>query len=229
MRERDTAKTAIRILNNTEHPTKHLYTSLMYDHYVTKPNTPKPMYIRAMEYLGRFGIDTRKIEPTPAFMSMPWKETDEDRIDLTLMEIPKKAESERYRREATKIIREKYESHENIYIDGSKKDKRAGYVVITPNRTYRRKVHQQNTVFSTEQEAIIKAIWLTERTQRDKVIITDSLSTLMAIKVNNHTKNPKTMKLREMMVRLKKQITLMWVPGHTRKRASRRGSKSSAG
>jgi hypothetical protein len=64
MRERDMAMTAIRILSNTEHPTRHLYTSLMYDHYVTKPNTPKPICIRAMEYLGRFGIDARKIEPT---------------------------------------------------------------------------------------------------------------------------------------------------------------------
>jgi hypothetical protein len=67
MRERDTAKTAIRILTNTEHPTRHLYTSLMYDHYVTKPNTPKPMCIGAMVYLGRFKIDARKIEPTSAF------------------------------------------------------------------------------------------------------------------------------------------------------------------
>jgi hypothetical protein len=61
MRERDTTKTAIRILTNTEHPTRHLYTSRIYDHYATKPSTPKPMFIRAMEYLGRFGIDTRKI------------------------------------------------------------------------------------------------------------------------------------------------------------------------
>jgi hypothetical protein len=56
MRERDTAKTAIRILTNTEHPTRHLYTSRIYDHYATKP-----MFIRAKEYLGRFEIDTRKI------------------------------------------------------------------------------------------------------------------------------------------------------------------------
>jgi ribonuclease HI len=46
------------------------------------------------------------------------------------------------------------------------------------------------------------------------VIITDSLSTLTAIKRNNHTKNPKTIKLREMMDRLKKQITFLWIPGH---------------
>jgi ribonuclease HI len=46
------------------------------------------------------------------------------------------------------------------------------------------------------------------------VKISDSLSTMMAINGKNHTKNPKTIKLREMMYRLKKQITLLWVPGH---------------
>jgi hypothetical protein len=61
------AKTAIRILTNTEHPTRHLYTSRIYDQYATKPSTPKPMFIRAMEYLGRFQIDTRKIEPQPSW------------------------------------------------------------------------------------------------------------------------------------------------------------------
>jgi hypothetical protein len=41
------------------------------------------------------------------------------------------------------------------------------------------------------------------------VIITDSLSTLTAINGNNHIKNPKTIKLREMMDRNRKQITLL--------------------
>jgi hypothetical protein len=68
--------------------------------------------------------------------------------------------------EAAKILqKKKYETHEKIYTNGSKKDE----------------VHQHSTVFSTEQEVIIKAIWLTAGTQRDKVIITDSLSTLTAI------------------------------------------------
>jgi hypothetical protein len=62
------AKIAIRILPNTEHPTRHLYTSRIYHHYATTPSTPKPMFIRTMKYPGRFGIDTRKIKPTPTFM-----------------------------------------------------------------------------------------------------------------------------------------------------------------
>jgi hypothetical protein len=90
MRERDTAKTVIRILTNTEH-----LTSRIYDHYANKPSTPKPMFIRAMEYLGRFGIDTRKIEPTPTFNKPPWKEMDENLIDIIHTGIPKGSGSER--------------------------------------------------------------------------------------------------------------------------------------
>jgi hypothetical protein len=60
-----------------------------------------------MEYLGRFGIGTRKIEPTPTFMRPLWKEMDEDRIHLILTGIPKGSGSERFRREAAKIIQEK--------------------------------------------------------------------------------------------------------------------------
>jgi ribonuclease HI len=46
------------------------------------------------------------------------------------------------------------------------------------------------------------------------VIITDSLNTLTVTNGSNRTNNPKTIKLREMMDRNKKQITLLWVPGH---------------
>jgi hypothetical protein len=58
---------------------------------------------------------------------------DEDRIDLILTGIPKGSGSENYRREAAKIIQEKYERHEKIYTDGSKKDERAGYAVTKPH------------------------------------------------------------------------------------------------
>jgi hypothetical protein len=51
---------------------------------------------------------------------------DEDRIDLILTGILKGSGSERFRREAAKILQEKYERHLKIYTDGSKKDERAG-------------------------------------------------------------------------------------------------------
>jgi hypothetical protein len=43
-------------------------------------------------------------------MRPPWKEMDEDRIDLILTGITKRSGSERFRREAARIIQEKYET-----------------------------------------------------------------------------------------------------------------------
>jgi hypothetical protein len=57
---------------------------------------------------------------------------DENCIDLILTGIPKGSGSERFRREAAKIIQEKYERYQKIYTDGSKKDERAGYAGYEP-------------------------------------------------------------------------------------------------
>jgi hypothetical protein len=64
----------------------------------------------------KMSFNKLKIKPTPTFVRPPWKEMDEDRIDLILTGIPKGSGSERFRREAAKIIQEKYERHVKIYI-----------------------------------------------------------------------------------------------------------------
>jgi ribonuclease HI len=42
------------------------------------------------------------------------------------------------------------------------------------------------------------------------------LSTIMAASGNNHTKNPKTKKIKQHMDKRKGNVTLCWVPGHAR-------------
>jgi hypothetical protein len=54
----------------------------------------------------------------------------------------------------------------------------------------------QNTVYSAEEEAINKAIYVTQRTGEWRVITMDSLSTQMAVKDNINSKNPITLSLR---------------------------------
>jgi hypothetical protein len=58
-------------------------------------------------------------------MRPPWIEIDGDRIDLILTGIPKGSRSERFRKEAARILQEKYDRHVKKYTDGSKKDERA--------------------------------------------------------------------------------------------------------
>jgi hypothetical protein len=56
---------------------------------------------------------------------------------------------------------EKYNEHIN---DESKKDEKVGCVVITPDQKLRKRIKPQNTVYNAEQVAIIKAIYVTKRT-----------------------------------------------------------------
>jgi ribonuclease HI len=46
------------------------------------------------------------------------------------------------------------------------------------------------------------------------VIFTDSLSFMMVTSGNNHSKNPKTRKIRQLMDERKRNVTVCWVPGH---------------
>jgi ribonuclease HI len=46
------------------------------------------------------------------------------------------------------------------------------------------------------------------------VIITDSLSTMMAVSDRKRSKNPKTQTIRKLMDKKPSNITLLWVPRH---------------
>jgi hypothetical protein len=73
-----------------------------------------------------------------------------------------------------------YNERLNIFKDGSLKDERVDYVIVTPETTIKNQIRSQTTIFSAEQEAIIKAIYISKG-KRANVIATDSLSTMMAV------------------------------------------------
>jgi hypothetical protein len=100
----------------------------------------------------------------------------------------------RFHTETARTIEEKYRKHIKIYTDGSKKDGEVG-----PKSQIRKRLQPQNTVFSIKQEVIIKAIQVSERMNDRRVIITDSLSTLMAIEETKNQKNPKIRRLRKIL------------------------------
>jgi hypothetical protein len=61
----------------------------------------------------------------------------------------------------------------------------------------KKRIRSQNRIYSAEQKAIIKTIGTTRTSNKKRVILTDSLSTLMATERNGDTKNPKTRILRK--------------------------------
>jgi regulator of extracellular matrix RemA (YlzA/DUF370 family) len=75
----------------------------------------------------------------------------------------------------------------------------AGYAIVKEKHTIKKRILPQNTVFSAEQSAIIGAIQSKNVRRHKKVIITDSLRTIMAAVSHTTTKNPKIQTIRKML------------------------------
>jgi hypothetical protein len=89
-----------------------------------------------------------------------------------------------------RTLDEDYGKHVKIYTDGSKMGDKVGYAIVKEEHTKR--ILPQNTVLSAEQSAIIGVIQSEKNSRHEIMIITDSLSTIMAAESRTPTKNPKT-------------------------------------
>jgi hypothetical protein len=69
---------------------------------------------------------------------------------------------------------------------------KVGYAIVKEEHTIKKRILPQNTVFSAKQCAIIGAIQSEKNSRHEIVIITDSLSTIIAAESRTPTKNPKT-------------------------------------
>jgi hypothetical protein len=65
------------------------------------------------------------------------------------------------RAETAKILQKKYNEHIKIYTEESKKYGKFGCVVITSDQKFKKRPKPQNTVYSAEQQALIKANYVT--------------------------------------------------------------------
>jgi hypothetical protein len=75
---------------------------------------------------------------------------------------------------------EKYEEYDQIYTDGSLKDDKVGFAIITNNKIIKKKMRSHSSIYSVEQQAIITAIESTTQTDKPTIIAMDSLSSLLA-------------------------------------------------
>jgi hypothetical protein len=122
-----------------------------------------------------------------------------------LMRNPKGIKSYKIlRRKSKKKLEEKYNERIKIYTDGSKKDG----AVITSDQKFRKRLKPGNTVYSAEQETIIKAIYVTQGISERQVIITNSLSTLMTVEGDLNSKSPKILSLIKLMDKKSEKVTL---------------------
>jgi ribonuclease HI len=113
-----------------------------------------------------------------------------------------------------RTLDEDYEKHVKIFTNGSKMGDKVGYAIVKEEHTINKRILPQNTVFSAEQSANIGVIQSERNNRHEIVIITDSLSMIMAAESRTSTKNPKTQTIRKMLDHKGPRITLLWVPSH---------------
>jgi hypothetical protein len=147
--------------------------------------------MKAIEIFGNQKIDVRKVETTPAYTRPPWLVEENETIDLTMCAILKGASTERIKAEFTSLMADKYEEYVQIYTDGSLKDDKVGFAIVTNNQIIKKRRRSQSSIYSAEQQAIITAMENTIRTKKPTIIATDSLSALLAAFGNRWTRNPK--------------------------------------
>jgi hypothetical protein len=149
-------------------------------------------------------IDGRKVEKTPDYIRPSWYTDDGKSMDWSLCKIRQRTSNAIFRAKFQELLIEKYNDHTRIYTVGSKKEEKVGYAVVTNQESTRIRIRDQSSIFS----AIIGAIQKLPTTRVREVIFTDSLSTRIAAPGNNHTKNPKPRKIKQLMNKRKGNVTL---------------------
>lgn len=111
-------------------------------------------------------------------------------------------------------IQHSFPNHTKIYTDASKSDHGVGLAVVKDDEIIQHKLPIITSIFSAENYAIFVGVQLANTLEtNDILIISDSLSTLLALK-NTSSKNEIISNIQACLIRSKKNIEFMWVPSH---------------
>jgi hypothetical protein len=84
--------------------------------------------------------------------------------------IPKGATKERIKAWFTSLMADKYEEYDQVCTDGSPKDDKIGFVIVTNNQIIKKRLRSQSSIYSAKQQAIITAMESTTRTNKLTII-----------------------------------------------------------
>jgi hypothetical protein len=99
-----------------------------------KTGTPQPIFMKAIEIFGNQEINLRKNEIPPAYTRPRWLVDENETIDLSMCAIPKGASNERIKAESTSLMVYEHEEYDQIHTDGSLKDNKVGFAIVTNNQ-----------------------------------------------------------------------------------------------
>jgi ribonuclease HI len=202
--------------------------SEVFDYYTEKSRSTKPFPIRNLEAFASLNVDLNMVEKTWREEHPPWISDNMNNIITRMTAVPKGAGTIRLKTELEQVIEEEEISDfTRVYTDGSKMDNLVGYAVIYGTKEIRIRLAEQTCIFSAEAQAIIEAIKATRRWRiTKKVILTDSLSSLMAQESLYSKGNSKTTELKNLLAEEGSSLRLMWVPAHSGVTGNERADKA---
>jgi ribonuclease HI len=102
-----------------------------------------------------------------------------------------------------------------VYTNGSLMEDRVGCALICEAREIKIRLPKQMSIFNTEVVAILEAIKATRRWGiANKMILTDSLSNLMAQEKIYTRGNSKIAELKDRLPKERANLKMMWIPAH---------------
>jgi ribonuclease HI len=130
--------------------------------------------------------------------------------------IPKGTATARIKAEMEQTIEEEgLENYARVYTDGSLMEDRVGCAIICEAREIKIRLPKQMSIFNAEAVVILEAIKATKRWGLAKrIILSDSLSNLMAQQKIYTRGNSKISELKDLLAEERANLKIMWIPAH---------------
>ena len=208
----------LKLKANPENPAHDFVypTSYRYRTCLEKRATP-PFRVRFQRLLDRADIDTENIAVNEDLTDYPlWDATPADCLS-DIADYGKDSTNPQIYKSLYLLKRCKFWEHRCIFTDGSKKNEKVGYALVTPFFTFARRIPDGSSIFSAEAMAVLKALQYIRFSKLERFIIfTDSLSLLQSIE-NECVANPiVTSIFKELaLIQMKgKNVVFCWIPSH---------------
>jgi ribonuclease HI len=102
-----------------------------------------------------------------------------------------------------------------VYTDGSLMEDRVGCAIICEAREIKIRLPKQISIFNAEAVAILEAIKATKRWGiAKKIILTDSVSNLMAQEKIYTRENQNIVELKDLLAEERAKLKIMWIPAY---------------
>jgi ribonuclease HI len=211
IREKAVAITGIRIREKPAHPLRERPNAALRVLINRKPHLPVPLEVRVEKNLCSYGLQDNIIHPNIEWSLAPWQQLSDEILDTEMLQFSKKN---------TTIIMQnfqqqmaKYDDFVPFYTDGSKTEEGVGCSAVVWYKKMKRRLPAQTSVYSAEATAIYDAGKEELIDWEKHLILTDSLSTILAIQNNN--KNPLIQKITKQLHDGGGNLRLKWIPGHS--------------